>query len=53
MDVAHLRCYTAPENIVWKNGRAKRGVSGTLNSQSAIARLNAFPRIVGVEPLLP
>ena len=26
-------------------GRAKRGVSGTLYSQSAIARLNSFPRV--------
>ena len=31
--------------VFYKIGRAKRGVSGTLYSQSAIARLNSFPRI--------
>jgi hypothetical protein len=34
-------------------GRARRGVSGTLYSQSAIARLNSFPRVNSAEPLLP
>jgi len=34
-------------------GRARRGVSGTLYSQSAIARLNSFPRIDSAESLLP
>jgi len=32
-------------NIWSKIGRARRGVSGTLYSQSAIARLNSFPRV--------
>ncbi len=31
--------------IFYKIGRARRGVSGTLYSQSAIARLNSFPRV--------
>jgi hypothetical protein len=34
-------------------GRARRGASGTLYSQSAIARLNSSPRIDTVEPLPP
>ena len=33
-------------------GRARRGVSGTLYSQSAIARRNSFSRVAGAEPLL-
>ncbi len=39
--------------IFYKIGRARRGVSGTLYSQSAIARLNSFPRVDRIEPLLP
>jgi hypothetical protein len=34
-------------------GRARWGASGTLYSQSAIARLNSFPRVDRIEPLLP
>ena len=33
-------------------GRARRGVSGTLHSQSALARLNSFPRVLCFGPLL-
>jgi len=31
--------------VFYEIGRARRGVSGTLYSQSAIARLNSFPRV--------
>ena len=39
--------------LLYEIGRAKRGVSGTLYSQSATARLNSFPRVGSVESLLP
>jgi len=39
--------------VLCEIGRAKRGVSGTLYSQSAIARLNSFPRVDSAQSLLP
>ena len=37
--------------VFYEIGRARRGVSGTLYSQSAIARLNSFPRVDSAESL--
>jgi hypothetical protein len=37
---------------MYEIGRARWGASGTLYSQSAIARLNSFPRVDCVEPIL-
>jgi len=39
--------------VFYEIGRAMRGVSGTLYSQSAIARLNSFPRVDSAESLPP
>ena len=56
MDFAIALLYNGPSKELpddfYGIGRARRGVSGTLYSQSAIARRNSFSRVVGIEPLL-
>jgi len=55
-DGKSLVCFLAPVSwlaVFCEIGRARRGASGTLYSQSATARLNSFPRVGSAEPLPP